>query len=59
MQDTTNAQSGLAGYVIDPSTHQLSYIAGEPFGSRAPARSAWSKIPPTSSFTRPTSTIPP
>ena len=31
----TNAQSGLAGYVIDPSTHQLSYIAGEPFGSGA------------------------
>jgi len=33
--DTTNAQSGLAGYVIDPSTHQLSYIAGEPFGTGA------------------------
>jgi 6-phosphogluconolactonase (cycloisomerase 2 family) len=31
----TNAQSGLAGYVIDPSTHQLSFIAGEPFGSGA------------------------
>ncbi|MGA2168607.1 MAG: beta-propeller fold lactonase family protein [Terracidiphilus sp.] len=29
----TNAQSGLAGYVIDPTTHQLSFIAGEPFGS--------------------------
>jgi len=29
----TNANSGLAGYVIDPSTHQLSFIAGEPFGS--------------------------
>jgi lactonase family protein with 7-bladed beta-propeller len=28
-----NANSGLAGYVIDPSTHQLSFIAGEPFGS--------------------------
>ncbi|MGA3069664.1 MAG: beta-propeller fold lactonase family protein [Terracidiphilus sp.] len=32
---TTNAQSGLAGYVIDPTTHQLSYIAGEPFGTGA------------------------
>jgi 6-phosphogluconolactonase (cycloisomerase 2 family) len=29
----TNADSGLAGYVIDPSTHQLTFIAGEPFGS--------------------------
>jgi hypothetical protein len=29
----TNSDSGLAGYVIDPSTHQLSFIAGEPFGS--------------------------
>jgi 6-phosphogluconolactonase (cycloisomerase 2 family) len=29
----TNPTSGLAGYVIDPSTHQLSFIAGEPFGS--------------------------
>jgi hypothetical protein len=33
--DTTNAQSGLAGYVIDPSSHQLSFIAGEPFGTGA------------------------
>jgi 6-phosphogluconolactonase (cycloisomerase 2 family) len=33
--NTTNAQSGLAGYVIDPSSHQLSYIAGEPFGTGA------------------------
>jgi 6-phosphogluconolactonase (cycloisomerase 2 family) len=31
----SNAQSGLAGYVLDPSTHQLSFIAGEPFGSGA------------------------
>jgi 6-phosphogluconolactonase (cycloisomerase 2 family) len=31
----TNAQSGIAGYVLDPSTHQLSFIAGEPFGSGA------------------------
>lgn len=29
----TNPNSGLAGYVIDPSTHQLTFIAGEPFGS--------------------------
>jgi hypothetical protein len=33
--DQTNAQSGLAGYVLDPATHQLSFIAGEPFGSGA------------------------
>jgi 6-phosphogluconolactonase (cycloisomerase 2 family) len=33
--NTTNAQSGITGYVIDPSTHQLSFIAGEPFGSGA------------------------
>jgi hypothetical protein len=31
----TNSQSGIAGYVIDPTTHQLSFIAGEPFGSGA------------------------
>ncbi|MGA2538405.1 MAG: beta-propeller fold lactonase family protein [Terracidiphilus sp.] len=31
----TNAQSGLAGYVIDPTTHVLSFIAGEPYGSGA------------------------
>jgi 6-phosphogluconolactonase (cycloisomerase 2 family) len=33
--NTTNSQSGIAGYVLDPSTHQLSPIAGEPFGSGA------------------------
>jgi len=33
--NTTNSQSGLAGYVIDPATHVLSYIAGEPFGTGA------------------------
>jgi 6-phosphogluconolactonase (cycloisomerase 2 family) len=33
--NTTNSQSGTAGYVLDPSTHQLSFIAGEPFGSGA------------------------
>jgi 6-phosphogluconolactonase (cycloisomerase 2 family) len=33
--NTTNAQSGIAGYVIDPTTQQLSFIAGEPFGSGA------------------------
>jgi 6-phosphogluconolactonase (cycloisomerase 2 family) len=31
----TNAQSGIAGYVLDPTTRQLSFIAGEPFGSGA------------------------
>src|ERR1700678_3314990 len=30
-----NTTSGIAGYVIDPTTHQLSFIAGEPFGSGA------------------------
>jgi 6-phosphogluconolactonase len=29
----TNPTSGIAGYVIDPTTHVLSFIAGEPFGS--------------------------
>jgi len=33
--NTTSPQSGIAGYVIDPSTHQLSFIAGEPFGTGA------------------------
>jgi 6-phosphogluconolactonase (cycloisomerase 2 family) len=33
--NNTNAQSGITGYVIDPSTHQLSPIAGGPFGSGA------------------------
>jgi len=31
----TSPTSGLAGYVIDPTTRQLSFIAGEPFGSGA------------------------
>jgi hypothetical protein len=31
----TNAQSGMAGYVIDPNTHVLSFIAGEPYGTGA------------------------
>jgi 6-phosphogluconolactonase len=29
----TNSESGMAGYVIDPTTKQLSFIAGEPFGT--------------------------
>lgn len=29
----TTSESGIAGYVIDPSTQQLSFIAGEPFGT--------------------------
>jgi 6-phosphogluconolactonase (cycloisomerase 2 family) len=29
----TNPTSGVSGYVIDPTTHVLSFIAGEPFGS--------------------------
>ena len=31
----TLAQSGLSGYTIDPSTHQLTTLPGEPFGSGA------------------------
>jgi 6-phosphogluconolactonase len=31
----TNTQSGIAGYVIDTSTHQLTTISGSPFGSGA------------------------
>ncbi len=54
----TNAQSGLAGYVVDPSTHQLSFIAGEPFGSGAGLSVSW-KIRRISLFIRPISTIPP
>ena len=33
--NTTNAQSGVTGYVIDPVTHQLSEIAGSPWGTGA------------------------
>ena len=29
----TAPTSGIAGYVIDPTTHQLSFIAGEPYGT--------------------------
>ncbi len=32
---TGNPQSGLAGYVIDPATHQLSEIPGSPWGGGA------------------------
>ncbi len=32
---TTNTQSGIVGYVIDPSTHQLTSMPGSPFGSGA------------------------
>jgi 6-phosphogluconolactonase (cycloisomerase 2 family) len=32
---TGNPQSGLAGYVIDPATHQLSEIPGSPWGDGA------------------------
>jgi 6-phosphogluconolactonase (cycloisomerase 2 family) len=33
--NTTNAQSGITAYVIDPSTHQLSEIPGSPFNATA------------------------
>ena len=26
-------ESGIAGYLVDPTTHQLSFIAGDPFGT--------------------------
>jgi len=53
-----NANSGLSGYFLTTSpAYQLSFIAGEPFGSGS-VRSASSRILPTSSFTRRTSTIP-
>jgi 6-phosphogluconolactonase len=29
----TNSGSGMAGYVIDPTTHVLTFIAGQPFGT--------------------------
>jgi hypothetical protein len=32
---TTNTQSGIVGYVLDPSTHQLDFMSGSPFGSGA------------------------
>jgi hypothetical protein len=32
---TSNAQSGIAGFVVDPSTHQLTTMSGSPFGSGA------------------------
>ena len=32
---TGNTQSGIGGYVIDPATHQLTPMAGSPFGSGA------------------------
>ena len=31
--DPNNAQSGITGYVIDPSTHQLTEMSGSPFSS--------------------------
>lgn len=33
--DPNNAQSGITGYDIDPSTHQLTPMSGSPFGSGA------------------------
>jgi len=30
---TTNASSGISGYVLDTSTKQLTFMSGEPFGS--------------------------
>jgi 6-phosphogluconolactonase (cycloisomerase 2 family) len=31
----TNTQSGIAGYVLDPTTSALSFVAGQPYGSGA------------------------
>ena len=33
--NTTNTQSGIAGYVIDPAQHTLSEVPGSPFGTGA------------------------
>jgi 6-phosphogluconolactonase len=33
--NNTNSQSGITGYVLDPSTHQLSEISGSPWGTGA------------------------
>lgn len=33
--DPNNAQSGITGYDIDPTTHQLTPMSGSPFGSGA------------------------
>ncbi len=33
--NNTNSQSGITGYVLDPSTHQLSEIIGSPWGTGA------------------------
>jgi hypothetical protein len=33
--NNTNSQSGITGYVIDPTTHQLSEISGSPWGTGA------------------------
>ncbi len=33
--DPNNSQSGITGYDIDPSTHQLTPMSGSPFGSGA------------------------
>ena len=36
--NTNNAQSGIAGYVIDTTTRQLTFMSGSPFGSGAGPR---------------------
>jgi 6-phosphogluconolactonase (cycloisomerase 2 family) len=33
--DTNNTQSGIAGYTINDNTHELAFIAGEPYGTGA------------------------
>jgi len=33
--NTTNAQSGIAGYIVDPANKQLTYMPGEPFPTGA------------------------
>ena len=45
---STNAQSGIVGYVIDPATHQLTAHVGQPFhlrfGSAVPARGSFQSV---------------
>jgi len=35
LTNPNNAASGIAGYVIDPNTHQLTFLPDEPFGTGA------------------------
>ena len=51
-----NTQSGIAGWVIDPTTHQLTPEIPAARGVREPVQRACLRILQTSSFIQPTST---